>query len=205
MKKENRLYSCHIPIVGITGGIGTGKSSVANFFFEKKQLVIDADAIVKEIYQKSSTIDWLQVNLPEVVNENREIDFEIFRKVFFSNQETKKMIESFIYPQMESIFTSKISSQAQMIFYDVPLLFEKKINLKVDKSLVVSCDKEIQIQRVCKRDRISRELAENIISQQMSLEEKVKLCDYHINNSLSLKELKSNSYQILEKIQKDIL
>ncbi len=205
MKKENRLYNCSQPIIGITGGIGTGKSSVAKIFKAKGQLIIDADSIVKRIYQKQSTITWLLDHLPEVITKENTIDFKKFRKIFFSETKTKELIESFIYPQMSSIFLSDIKDSPTIIFYDVPLLFEKKLNLKIDKSIVVSCSDEIQIQRVCKRDNISRELAINIISQQMPLQEKINMCDYHIDNSATLEDLENNSLEILEKIKKDII
>jgi len=204
MKKENRLYNCPLPIVGITGGIATGKSTVSEFYRLKDQTVIDADFIVKRIYQKSSTLDWLQEKLPYVLD-NKIINFKKLREVFFNNEDIKNLIEAFIYPQMESIFLNDVDKNAQIIFYDVPLLFEKKINLKIDKSLVVSCKQDIQIQRVCKRDKISSELASKIIAQQMPLKNKVKLCDYHIDNSFDLETLKKNSYLVLEEIQKDII
>lgn len=200
---KDRLYQIPNPLIGLTGGIATGKSSVAKIFREMGFKVIDADALVKSIYQNPKTIEFIESIAPDSITD-KQIDFKKLREKFFSHSEIKSKIESFIYSELPNAFFAELSSipDQEIIIYDVPLLFEKKLNIKSDLSIVVYAAKDIQIQRLMKRDNISKDLAEKILNAQMPIEEKKLLADYVISNEESLEALKVSVNQfVIEKLK----
>lgn len=205
LTEENRLYHCDVPIIGITGSIATGKSTVTEYLQNKNFKIIDADLLVKSIYKKSSTIDFIKSITPDAIHKN-EIDFKVLRKSFFSNAETKSEVERFIYKQLPSQFNE---SKAQLelkpgefIFYDVPLLFEKKLDKHLDQIVTVYTPQVLQIERLKLRDNIGDELVNKILSTQLSIEEKKQKADFVLDNSQSIKELHSGIENLIKKLCK---
>ena len=96
---KTRLYNTPIPIIGLTGGIATGKSTVAEYLKSCGHNVIDADALVKSIYKLKSSIDFVKLHFPEAIT-NNEIQFQKLREIIFSNPSYLEKIEQFIYSQM---------------------------------------------------------------------------------------------------------
>src|SRR4051812_34511938 len=96
---DKRLYQIPCPIIGLTGGIGTGKSTVAELFRAENIPVIDADRLVKNIYQETETKEYIQRHFPAAVV-NSEIDFKKLREIVFVNPDAKKLVEEFIYARM---------------------------------------------------------------------------------------------------------
>ena len=200
LETSQRLYETNLPIVGLTGGIATGKSTVSKIFKDLDHTVIDADQIVHEIYEQQETKNFLSQTVSKVINNNK-INFKLLRETFFSDPDIKTSIENYIYSQIPVHFTQKtISAKNAFIIYDCPLLFEKKIDQKVDLSICVYLDPKTQIQRLVKRDGISEELALKIINQQMPIEEKKKLCDLVIDNSESITKLEAKISTLHNKI-----
>ena len=189
-----RLYQIPVPIIGLTGGIATGKSTIAKFFLEKNIPVIDADFLVKNIYKKPETLDFLKIQFSEVVSDNNIIDFKKLRISFFKNHTLKTLLENFIYTSLPEAFKEEFSkfSNPLWVVYDAPLLFEKKLNLIVDASICVYSSKEIQLSRLINRDQISTELAENILLNQLPIDEKKNLANLIIENNKSLDDLKKS-------------
>jgi dephospho-CoA kinase len=183
-QKEQRLYQIPVPIIGLTGGIGTGKSTVAELFRKKNIPVIDADKLVKNIYKLAETKDFIYKNFPKTITDG-EIEFKKLREIVFINQEVKKTLEDYIYAHMPEEFKKAYAtfSHPGFIVYDVPLLFEKKLHLLIDVSVCVYAPKEIQIERMILRDQISRELAESILANQISIENKKQMADFVITNT----------------------
>lgn len=196
---ETRLYQIPVPIIGLTGGIGTGKSTVAALFRKKGIPVIDADQLVKNIYQRTETHSFLQTHFPDVIN-NGVIDFKTLREIAFHDAQAKKMIEDYIYSHLPNEFKSAYASfkDPTFIVYDVPLLFEKKLNTLIDLSVCVYAPREVQLARLMERDKIGSILAEKILDQQMNIEEKRKAADLIIDNSNTQKELVVVFEKILE-------
>ncbi|MBC7714137.1 MAG: dephospho-CoA kinase [Rhizobacter sp.] len=191
--KTNRLYEIPVPILGLTGGIATGKSTVAQMFRDAGVPVIDADKLVKSIYQKKTSYDFVLKNFPDAITGN-DIHFKKLREVAFTTAENQLMIETFIYAQMPEAFKEAYLSypQHEFIVYDVPLLFEKNLNLKVDTCICTYAPRTVQLERLVKRDQISIELAGKILSKQMDIEEKKKKSDLFIENLNDLAALKNN-------------
>ncbi|MBC7427548.1 MAG: dephospho-CoA kinase [Bacteriovorax sp.] len=196
--KGNRLYEIPVPILGLTGGIATGKTTVAQMFRDAGVPVIDADKLVKSIYQKRSSYEFVLMNFPEAITEN-DIHFKKLREVAFTTAENQLMIETFIYSQMPEAFKEAYLSHPQhdYIVYDVPLLFEKNLNVKIDTSICTYAPRSTQLERLVKRDQITVDLAEKILSRQMDIEEKKKKSDLFIENLSDLASLKNNFDQLL--------
>lgn len=188
--EETRLYQIPVPIIGLTGGIGTGKSTVANLFKKEGIPVIDADQLVKNIYQRNETKKFIKSHFPGAIDQE-QIQFKKLREIVFHNEEAKKLVEDYIYALMPDEFKRAYYqfNNPSFIVYDVPLLFEKQLHLLTDLSICIYSPKETQIERVLKRDQISRELAESILAKQFDIEEKRKIADFHIDNTGSIEDL----------------
>src|SRR5690606_10016346 len=100
---KTRLYNVEVPIIGLTGGIATGKTTVAKKFENLGALVINADLLVKQIYQTSEAFDFVSTHFKNAII-NSKIDFTLLRKEVFKDDESKSLIEKFIYPRIEGQF-----------------------------------------------------------------------------------------------------
>ncbi|WP_412474088.1 dephospho-CoA kinase [Halobacteriovorax sp. YZS-1-1] len=191
LKKDKRLYEMPCPIVGLTGGIATGKSTVSKILKEKNFPIIDADALVKEVYKSKESIEHLKKYYSQVINEEDEINFKLLREYFFQDIQIQNDIESLIYRQLPEIFLNayKDLGSPKVIIYDVPLLFEKNLAPFIDFKVVVYCPRAKQVERLMARDGIEKDLACKILSKQINIEEKAKLADYVIDNSGSAEDL----------------
>ncbi|RZF21978.1 dephospho-CoA kinase [Halobacteriovorax vibrionivorans] len=191
LKKDKRLYEMPCPIVGLTGGIATGKSTVSKILKEKNFPIIDADALVKEVYKSKESIEHLKKYYSQVINDEDEINFKLLREYFFQDIQIQNDIESLIYRQLPEIFLNayKDLGSPKVIIYDVPLLFEKNLAPFIDFKVVVYCPRAKQVERLMARDGIEKDLACKILSKQINIEEKAKLADYVINNSGSAEDL----------------
>jgi dephospho-CoA kinase len=185
LSKNDRLYHQEIPIIGLTGGVATGKSTVSSLFIKEGFNIINADALVHSIYKKKPTIDFIQKNFPQVIK-NDSIDFKTLRKIFFEDKKNQELIEKFIYQNLESVFLEEAKDFNNLIIYDVPLLFEKGLKEKVDLVICVYCPVKLQLKRLMERDHIEESLAQKIIQSQIDIEKKKELSDIVINNAGSL-------------------
>lgn len=184
LAQQDRLYEAQLPIIGLTGGIATGKSTVSKILESKGFKIIDADQMVKSIYQTQEAINFIKDNFSIAWNHN-QINFQELRNIFFKNPEAKLAIESFIYQRLPSVFRQSLllHDDQEFLIYDVPLLFEKNLEHKFDFIVVVYAPKEIQIERLLKRDHCSAEIAEQILNQQTDIEQKKRKADFVINNT----------------------
>lgn len=185
LSKNDRLYHLEIPIIGLTGGVATGKSTVSSLFKKEGFNIINADSLVHTIYKQKPTIEFIAKNFPSVIK-NDAIDFKALRKEFFENKKHQELIEQFIYKNLESAFLEEAKSLNNLIIYDVPLLFEKGLKEKVDLVICVYCPEKLQLKRLMERDNIDETLANKIIHSQMGIEKKKHLSDFIINNEASL-------------------
>lgn len=200
MSKNNRLYNCSIPIIGITGNIASGKSTVSEIIRKNKFNVICADQLVKNIYQLKETFNFIEKIAPNSI-ENHRIDFLKLRTIFFNNQNIKNKIEQFIYLKLEGEFKKYIKMDDTICFYDIPLLFEKNLQQHFDQIILVTVSKETQIKRLENRDGINQDLIDKMINSQMPFDKKVPMSDYIINNDGNLTNLEDQTKQTLTKIR----
>lgn len=201
LTKSERLYELDIPIIGLTGGIACGKSTVANLFRDLSFLVIDADKLIHQIYQDQKTIEFIKDSAPQCIK-NNVVDFTSLREAFFNDSQLKESIVSFLYKKLPEYFKKALTchSNPEVIIYDVPMLFENQLELELDLTITVYTPQEIQIKRVMKRDNIPQELAQKIIQQQMDIEQKRNKADYVLENTSDLEELSKRFQQLTSKL-----
>ncbi len=201
--KQNKM------IIGITGSIGTGKSTVSNYLISKGYSVVDADKISKGAYNIGSNgyKAILEVFGVEILNSNGEVDRKKIKKIVFDNSNMLQRLNMAIHPiiinEIEKEIEILLESQ-NVVFLDAPLLIETELHKKVDKIIVVGCDKNEQINRIIKRDKITADMAISIINSQMSIDEKLKFADYIVYNNSTIENLYSQVDEIILEIKKEI-
>lgn len=201
--KQNKM------IIGITGSIGTGKSTVSNYLISKGYSVVDADKISKGAYNVGSNgyKAILEVFGEEILNSNGEVDRKKIKKIVFDNSNMLQRLNMAIHPiiinEIEKEIEILLESQ-NVVFLDAPLLIETELHKKVDKIIVVICDKNEQINRIIKRDKITADMAISIINSQMSIDEKLKFADYIVYNNSTIENLYSQVDEIILEIKKEI-
>lgn len=201
LNSENRLYNLNVPIIGLTGGIASGKSTVGQILINLGLHVINADHLVKNVYSLPETLKVIKERYPSVI-QNESISFPLLREKFFSDHEVKKDIESIIYQKLPNAFIDAFQkfSNPQFIIYDVPLLYEKKMQEKFDLTVLVYAPRQLQRDRLMIRDGHHEEMADNILNQQMDIEDKRLKADFIISNQFSETELTEEVKQFLRQI-----
>ena len=186
--------------IALTGGISTGKSTVCNLFKLHGFLTIDADKIAHKLLDENS--HKIATMFGEQYVENGKVLRKDLGKIIFSNEENKLKLEALLHPLIkeEIIKESKVfEEQNKPYFVDIPLFFEK-MHYPIPKSLVIYTPKDLQIDRLMKRDKIDEAEAKLKISNQMDIEEKRKLADMVIDNSKDLKHLQNEVERIIGEI-----
>lgn len=201
LEPSRRLYKLDTPVIGLTGGIASGKSTVSRMLKEKGFSIVDADQLVKDIYTLPETMEFIENNFPEVIIDG-EINFPKLRQKVFSNGPSKEKIENFIYPRLFNAFESayKKLHNPQVLIYDVPLLFERNLEIYFDLIVLVYASRKIQTSRLMKRDGQSEEMAKNILNQQMDIEEKKLKSEFIIDNSKTKADLAQEVNKFLRQI-----
>ena len=173
--------------IGITGSIGTGKTTIANIFALFNIPIFDADLEIKKILRKKEIKQKLKNIWPLIIKKD-QIDKLKLRKIIFSNSIEKKKLEKLLYPYLEIEFKmfETLNYKKNILVYDVPLIYETKTEKRYDKILLAHCDKKIQRERVLTRDKISNSLFEKILASQLSFDDKIKFKPQVINTSNKL-------------------
>ena len=190
-------------IVGLTGGIGSGKSVAGNFFIELGIDVIDADHVSKNILDDNESAKKLFLeNFGEkFIDKNNKIDRAILRDEIFKNEDKKEALESIIHPLVrEEIFNFIENSNSVYKIIMVPLIYETNSQDFYDKIVVVDCNEENQIIRASKRDNKSKNDIINIMKNQASRDERMSIADEIIKNDSSLGDLKKQVIKVHQKL-----
>lgn len=173
-------------ILGITGGIGSGKSTVAKLFENLGAYLIDADAIARDVMKKDGEA-YCEVVAnfgPEILTENNEIDRKKLASIVFSDKDKlsnlNRVTHKYIYKQIKALI---LSSNAKLVCLDVPLLFTAEFPIECDKTLVVIADHDKRITRVSKRSGLTAQEIIDRMRNQMSDKEMCERADYCIDNS----------------------
>ena len=170
--------------IGITGSIGTGKTTLANMFAIFNIPVFDADREIKKILRKKEIKQKLKKIWPLVIKKDH-IDKLKLREIIFSNNIEKKKLEKLLYPYLEielKMFET-VNYKKNILVYDVPLIYETKTENRYDKILLAHCNTKIQRERVLTRDKISDTLFEKILASQLSYDDKIKFKPQVINTN----------------------
>lgn len=179
-------------IIGLTGGIGSGKTTVAKLFAELGIDIIDTDVIARELVQPGS--ECLQKLVEYFGNKMLLSDGTLNRKALsqriFSNADEKHWVEHLLHPKIrEQAISEAIGSTSPYCIIVVPLLAENQAQYALDNIIVVDAPPEQQIKRVMQRDKLSRETVENIFKHQAKREQRLKLADYVIKNNQDEQQL----------------
>lgn len=189
-------------IVGLTGGIGSGKSAAANFFIELGVDLIDADDLAKNVLNKNSKGYELFINEfgEQYLDNDKNIDRDLLRKTIFNDSDKKNKLENIIHPQVRSGIEEFIkSSKSDYCIVVVPLIYETRSSSYYDRILVIDCDEEIQINRSAIRDNTENKEIKKIISKQASREERLSIADDVILNNRTLDSLKEEVIKLHKK------
>jgi dephospho-CoA kinase len=172
--------------IGLTGGIGCGKSTVSKHFEELKIPVIDADEIAHQLVAIGQPA-LLRIKIEfglQLFHEDGSLNREQLRELIFSDPKQKQKLESILHPLVfESIKTKLEQLNSPYCIICIPLLFETNMTKFVDRILVVDCSVETQIERVIKRDHITKERLESIINSQVSRAYRIAHANDLIDNS----------------------
>ena len=201
----NRPY-----IIGLTGGIGTGKSEAAKFLASLGAVHLDADAISHELTEPGGeALEPIRAEFGEgVFREDGTLDRQALSGIVFSDPARKRALEGILHPRVQRDLMRGIDRAAEegakVVILDVPLLFETGMDALCDETWVLSADPETQVARVMMRDRVEREQVEARIQNQMPAEEKEKLATQVIPTERPMEktqaELASMYQQVLKRL-----
>lgn len=183
-------------IIGLTGGIGSGKSAAANFFQNEGISVIDTDQLARKVIEKDSDgySKVLENFGTDILDNNKSIDRAKLREEVFHNNDKRKILESITHPLVRDLVVQKISSSTSPYsIIMVPLIFETHSAKNYDRVLVIDCDVEIQLARAMARDENSADLIQKIIDSQCSRSERLSIANDVIPNNHSIEDLKKRS------------
>ena len=190
-------------IVGLTGGIGSGKSVAGDFFVELGIDVIDADHVSKNILDDNESAKklFLEHFGEKYIDKNNKIDRDLLRDEIFKNEDKKELLESIIHPLVrEEIFNFIENSVSVYKVIMVPLIYETNSQDFYDKIVVIDCKEENQINRASKRDNKTKDDIINIIKNQASSHERISIADEIIKNDSSLDDLKKQVIKVHQKL-----
>ena len=179
-------------LIGLTGGIASGKSAVANRLAELGAEIIDTDLISREVVEPGTpALAQIAVHFgPEVIAEDGTLNRAVVREKVFANPSERKWLEALLHPVIRQTALDRAQrSQAQLAVLVVPLLFESGQYQQTDLNLVVDVPVDVQRQRVLARDAVSEDQVEQILSAQMSRAARLEKADRVIENSGTLKQL----------------
>jgi dephospho-CoA kinase len=191
-------------VIGLTGGIASGKSTVSNMLKEMNITVIDADVEARLAVEKGEPAYQKIVAEfgDDIVLPDGDIDRQKLGSIIFHNAEKRQLLNSIVHPEVRKRMNDQVEAARtraeQVIILDIPLLFESKLTYMVEKTILVYVDREIQLKRLMERNDLSLEDAEARIKSQMPLSEKVALSDAVINNNGSTTETKKQVIEVLK-------
>lgn len=181
-------------ILGLTGGIASGKSTVSAYLAQNGASIIDADLIARQVVaKKSSGLKQIVAKFgEEILTASGELDRKKLGKLVFSNKELLKALTDITGPLIRAEILREIEAakkaQVKLVVLDIPLLFETGYQTLCDKVMVVTIPSEVQLERVMKRDNLSAAEARKRIANQLPASKRNELADVLIDNSKSVAE-----------------
>ena len=191
-------------IIGITGGIGSGKSTVSKFIEEAGFPVYYSDVRAKTIVNDDVE---LQGQIKALLGENSYDENGFYNRryvgeIIFSDEDLRLKLNSLIHPAVKINFENWVSEQkTDFVFKETALLFELKLNESCYKSILVTADDNCRLKRVMDRDQKTYREVEAVMSNQMPEKDKIKFADFVIYNNLGLDELRAETMQVLSEIK----
>jgi dephospho-CoA kinase len=196
-----------VKLIGLTGGIASGKTAAAAILRRLGAAVIDADELSREVVQPGEEA-WKEIIAafsPAVLQQDKTLDRKKLRKLVFDDPAARKKLEAIIHPKVRALAEKKIrelqATGNEIIVYEVPLLFEGQLQLWLRPVILIACSTATQKQRLKQRDGLTDEQTQQHLNAQMSLEQKRRLADYVVENNGSLDDLEQQVKTVLDKIK----
>lgn len=192
-------------VIGLTGSIGTGKSTISKMFTDRDIPVVDADLIAREVVEPgTAAYDGIVETFGEkILHSDKTLDRKALGSIVFSDEAKRLKLNEIIHPAIRTEMLRQrdyhVTNKHEYVVMDIPLLFESKLTDYVDKIIVVYVNPDVQIKRITKRDNSSVKEVMQRISSQIPVAEKVKLADAVIDNNGSLTASSKQLEEILQK------
>ncbi|HHY72753.1 MAG TPA: dephospho-CoA kinase [Bacillus bacterium] len=194
-------------IIGLTGGIASGKSTVANMLRNLDIIVIDADVIAREVVEvgEEAYLNIVATFGEGILHEDGAINRTKLGEIVFNDEEKRKKLNSIVHPavreKMNRLKNEYIEKGEKIIVLDIPLLFESKLTHLVDKIMLIFVDPEVQMKRLMERNHLSFNEADARINSQMPLREKIPMADAVINNNGTMVDTSEQLKEVLRNWQ----
>lgn len=196
-------------LLGVTGGIASGKTTVANMFAQLGMFTIDFDELSRVVVEPDKPA-WCEIVAffgEDIILQDRSINRKKLSQIVFQNPEKRRKLESFIHPRIFAEFAKKLKELSlreanKIVQAIVPLLFEANLQYLFHKTLLVYIPFELQIERLMKREQISHDMAMNMLAAQWPIEKKKRYADFLIDNSGSLEDTEIQVRKIWKILQK---
>jgi len=195
-----------VKFIGLTGGIASGKSTVATMLRELGAKIINADDLARAIVQPGKEA-WKEIVAAfgtEVLRPDRAIDREKLRTTIFQDAAARKRLDSITHPRIRALAQARAqelaANGAAIVIYEAPLLFENEVHLWLQPVILVACDDFLQRRRLKARDRLNETEIDQHIKAQMPLSEKRVLADFVIENNGDLEDLKKQVKEVWTKL-----
>lgn len=203
------ISSAAMMLIGLTGGVATGKSTVARMFGQCGAIIIDADDLAREVVRPGKPA-WREIVKefgPAILNADRSLNRRAVGAIVFRNKAKRRRLERIIHPrvareQMRLMRAAAMNNPHAVVIYDVPLLFEAGIDKRVDKTIVVTADRETQIARLRKRNGLTRTEAIRRINSQLPLAKKVARADYVLDGTMKKPLLSKVTATLFHQLQR---
>ena len=202
------LCSAPMILVGLTGGVATGKSTVAKMLTQCGAVVIDADQLARDVVEpgKPAWREIVKTFGKTILNPDRSLNRQALGAIVFRHPAKRRALETIIHPRVarEQVRLTREAARQDpqsVVIYDVPLLFEAGIDKRVDHTIVVTADRNTQIARLKKRNSLSRDEALRRIRSQMPLAKKVRRADQVLHGTLPRPALRKQVGQLFKKLR----
>jgi dephospho-coA kinase len=190
-------------VMGLTGNISCGKSSVSKMLASRGAIIIDADLLSREIYEYDDVLEEMKLSFPEALV-NGKVDRRVLAGIVFSDKVRLEDLNRISHKKIYELVCQSLerNRDRDLVVIDAALLLEAKFDSLADKVVLVYCNEKVQLDRLMKRDSISSEDALKRIRSQMSQEDKKKMADYLIDNSGDLEVLENEVEKLIKEIRK---
>ena len=190
--------------IGVTGNIGSGKTTFSNLF-KKKALIFNADKEAKKHLKKHSVLQKKLINVfGKKILRGTELDFKKLAHISFKNEINQKILNGIIWPEVGILITNALESAEkenyQYFIVDAALLFEANLKHLFDYIILVTAKKDIRLKRAIKRRNLDLSQIKKRMALQLSEKEKIKIADFVINNNLDIKNLKKQFNEVFKKL-----
>lgn len=195
-------------IVGLSGNIGCGKSSLSNILKEEQIDVVDADIVSRQIFEDEELLETVFEKFgPSIKNKDGSLNRKALGSIVFNDDNKLVELNNITHPRIKEKIFDQIEDIRQqnksIAILDAALLVEGGYLEDVDLLVIVTCNEDIQIERIRHRDNCTKEEALSRINSQMSQKEKAKYADYIIDNSGTLEDLKKKAYKFISYIKEN--